>query len=568
MKQNLYLIGFSGSGKSTVGRDVARALGWAFIDTDDEIVRKSGTGIDSIFKDVGEEGFREVEHAVLAEIAQQGHMVVSTGGGIVTEERNRKLMAESGVVVCLEARPETIAGRVASGTGPVRPLIQAGRPEEHQEERQSEHGSDHQPRPVAELKAERQHLYALADWTVHTDRLTPQATADEVVRAFNTLSTLSAEDHSEFTSDPGAEKDLAAVVRTASGDYPVLVTWDGLGSVGERARRLVEPDVAYVIADEGSNRHARRVQASLEASGIAAHIFIIAPGEASKTLQTVELVYRWLASRRAERGHLIVAVGGGVVGDLAGYVAATYLRGLPFVQVPTTLLAMVDASVGGKTGVDLRQGKNLVGAFHQPKFVLADVATLKTLPQRTLTEGWAEVLKHALAFDAGLLGEMERDAEALKALDPGLATDVIRRSVAIKANVVSRDERETLGLRMLLNLGHTLGHALESVSGYGRYLHGEAVSVGLMASAHISVELGMLSGAELERQSSVLTAYGLPTSATGLNVDAIRAAMLSDKKVRRGRVRWVLLDGIGHAVVRTDVPDDAVDRAVRAVLKP
>jgi shikimate kinase/3-dehydroquinate synthase len=546
MKGNLYLIGFSGSGKSTVGRDVARALGWTFIDTDEEITRRSGADIDAIFTDIGEEGFREVEHEVLREIAGGRHQVVSTGGGIVTGERNRHLMSETGVVVCLEARPETISDRVDNGTKePVRPMLDP----------------DHQGRQIHELKAERQHLYALADWTVHTDRLTPASVADEVIRA---LRTLSADDHSEF--ETGGTGELAAVVRTGSGDYPIWVGFDGLGAIGERARTLVDPGVAYVIADEGSSRHARRAQAALEASGIAAHIFIIPAGENNKTLQTVELVYRWLAGRRAERGHLIVAVGGGVVGDLAGYVAATYLRGLPFVQVPTTLLAMVDASVGGKTGVDLRQGKNLVGAFHQPRFVLADVATLKTLTPRTLTEGWAEVLKHALALDEGLLVEMERDADGLRALDPELATDLIRRSVAIKANLVSRDERETLGIRMLLNYGHTIGHALESTTGYGRFLHGEAVSIGMAAAGQLSVELGMLTSAELARQRAVLEAYGLPVSASGVNIDELKAATLSDKKVRHGSNRWVLLNGLGNAVVRTDVPDGAVDTAIRAVV--
>ncbi len=546
MKRHLYLIGFSGSGKSTVGRDVARSLGWTFIDTDEEIVRLSRTEIDKIFADIGEEGFREVEHEVLSDIASGERSVVSTGGGIVTDERNRLLMAESGVVVCLEARPETISGRIAPvETEPVRPMIDPA----------------YQARGVKDLKEERQHLYALADWTVHTDRLSPQMVADEVVRAWRTLS---AEDHSEFTGED--DSDLAAVVRTISGDYPVWVGYDGLGAIGERARRLIESDTAYVIADEGSSRHARRAQASLEASGIAAHIFIIPAGESNKTLQTVELVYRWLASRRAERGHLVAAVGGGVVGDLAGYVAATYLRGMPFAQVPTTLLAMVDASVGGKTGVDLRQGKNLIGAFHQPRFVLADVATLKTLSPRTLTEGWAEVLKHALTLDESLLGDMERDAESLKTLVPETATDLIRRSVAIKADVVSRDAHETLGVRILLNYGHTLGHALESTTGYGRFQHGEAISVGMMAAGNLAVELGVLTSTELDRQRAVLESYGLPTSATRVDVDALKAAMLSDKKVRQGRVRWVLLNGIGNAVVRTDVPDEAVVGAIRSVV--
>ena len=548
MKRNLYLVGFSGSGKSTVGRLAARALGWTFVDTDDEIVRAAGTEIDSIFTESGEEGFRDAEHAALSRVAGGEHQVVSTGGGIVTAERNRRLMSGSGLVVCLEARPEAIGKRVsAQDAGPVRPMIDPW----------------HKARDVSALKAERQPMYALSDWTVHTDSLTAQAAADEVVRAFWMLSS---------GQDPqlGDERDsdLAAVVRTSSGDYPVWVGWDMLASIGEIAGRLAGSDVAYVIADEGSSRHARRVQASLESAGIAAHIFTFQMGEAHKSLRTVELIYRWLAGRRAERRHLIVAVGGGVVGDLAGYVAATYLRGLPFAQVPTTLLAMVDASVGGKTGVDLPQGKNLVGAFHQPRFVLSDVATLRTLPERTRTEGWAEVIKHALAFEGGLLTGLETHCAALLELEPERATEAIRQSVALKANVVSSDEHETLGRRILLNYGHTLGHALESVTGYDRFLHGEAVSVGMMAAGRIAADLGMLTGGELERQRRLLRSYGLPTAAPGVDAGAIRSAMLSDKKVSRGRVRWVLLEGIGRAVVRTDVADTHIDDAISAVAPP
>ena len=548
MKRNLYLVGFSGSGKSTVGRLAARALGWTFVDTDDEIVRTAGAEIDSIFAESGEQGFRDVEHAALAQIASGEHQVVATGGGIVTAERNRRLMADTGLVVCLEARPETIGRRVSSqDAGPVRPMIDPG----------------HKGRDVSALKAERQPLYALSDWTVHTDSLTPQAAADEVIRAFGMLGP--GGDPQQAAED---DADLAAVVRTSSGSYPVWVGWNKLASIGEIAGRLVGSDVAYVIADEGSSRHARRVQASLESSGIAAHIFTFQMGEAHKSLRTVELVYRWLAGRRAERRHMIVAVGGGVVGDLAGYAAATYLRGLPFAQVPTTLLAMVDASIGGKTGVDLPQGKNLVGAFHQPRFVLADVATLRTLPERTRTEGWAEVIKHALAFEGGPLTELETHSAALLKLEPERATEAIRESVAIKASVVSRDEHETLGQRILLNYGHTLGHALESVTGYDRFLHGEAVSVGMMAAGRIAVALGMLSSGELDRQRRLLESYGLPTTAPGVDPDALRSAMLSDKKVSQGRVRWVLLRGIGRAELRTDVADSCIDDAIRAVVAP
>ncbi|MDP7628631.1 MAG: 3-dehydroquinate synthase, partial [SAR202 cluster bacterium] len=270
--------------------------------------------------------------------------------------------------------------------------------------------------------------------------------------------------------------------------------------------------------------------------------------------------------RKAERGHLILAVGGGVVGDLAGFVAATYLRGIPFVQVPTTLLAMMDASIGGKVAVDMPQGKNLVGAFYQPRFVLSDVETLKTLPVRELTSGWAEAIKHGLILDDGLLDTFENNVSEIKSLDSEIATAIIRKSVAIKAGVVSQDEKETLGIRILLNYGHTIGHAIESITGYTKYLHGEAVSVGMMGAAKIGELLQIMDVDEVERQKEILQAYGLPISAPGLNSESIISAMTSDKKTTGGSINWVLLNGIGNAITSNDVPDKYVSEALKFVL--
>jgi 3-dehydroquinate synthase len=301
----------------------------------------------------------------------------------------------------------------------------------------------------------------------------------------------------------------------------------------------------------------------MEAAGIPTHQFFIPPGEQNKTLETAQHIYTWLAEHKAERGHLIVALGGGVVGDLAGFVAATYLRGMPFAQVPTSLLAMMDAAIGGKTAVDLPQGKNLVGAFYQPKFVLSDVSTLTSLPQRELTSGWAEALKHGLILDEELLSTFENQSKEILALEPEIATDVIRRSAAIKANIVSQDERETLGIRVLLNYGHTIGHGIETATGYGTYLHGEAVSIGMMGSAYIGEALGMMSSEEVARQRAILESYGLPLHCHGVDMEAVRNAMMSDKKVASGTIRWVLLDGIGKAVTRNDVPQELVQETLR-----
>ena len=359
--------------------------------------------------------------------------------------------------------------------------------------------------------------------------------------------------------------DLAAIVKSTQGDYPIWVGWNTSDVIGERVNSILDVSTAYIITDEGVHRQARRAQFSLEAAGISAHMFIMPAGETHKTLETVQLVYRWLAERKAERGHMIVAVGGGVVGDLAGFVAATYLRGLPLAQVPTTLLAMMDAAVGGKVAVDLPQGKNLVGAFYQPKFVLVDVSTLQTLPKRELTSGWAEAIKHGLILDRDLLDAFETHRHSLLALEQDIATDIIRRSVAIKANVVSQDERETLGIRILLNYGHTIGHAIESTTGYSSFLHGEAVSVGMMGAARIGNAMGMLADEEVERQRQLLESYGLPLTCGEMDIAAVTDAMMSDKKVKGRANRWVLLDGIGNATVRSDVPAAVVQQTLEAL---
>ena len=361
--------------------------------------------------------------------------------------------------------------------------------------------------------------------------------------------------------------DLAAEVETTGGNYPVWVGWSILDDIGNRTKEYLSPSCVYIITDESILEHARKVQISMEKSGIASHMYIVPPGESSKTLETVQQIYSWLAGRKAERRHLIVAVGGGVIGDMAGFVAATYLRGMPFVQVPTTLLAMMDASIGGKVAVDLPQGKNLVGAFYQPKFVLSDVETLVSLPERELNSGWAEAIKHGLILDQDLLGIFENRVNEVRSLDRDIATEIIRKSVAIKANVVSRDERETLGIRILLNYGHTIGHAIESSTGYTKYLHGEAVSIGMMAAAKIGQFVGVLREEEVIRQENVLKAYGLPVRAQGLDAKEIIEATTSDKKTSDGIVNWVLLKGLGNAVTNNKIPINHVLDAVNFVIK-
>ena len=549
VKRNIFITGFSGSGKTTVGREVARTLGWRFVDVDEEIVAAAGRSIEDIFARDGETAFRDMEHARLAEVCRDEEQVVSTGGGVVAFERNRRLMSESGIVVCLEAAPEVLYRRLKeqreTGGRVVRPMLD-------------------DPDPlgrIVSLKASRQADYASCDWTVSTDRLDPDRAAAEVVRAWGMLG--EGAEHAAHA----AYGDLSAVVRTSAGAYPVWAGWGILDELGERAARTVSPATAYVVTDQGAYRHAKRAQTSMEAAGIVTHIFVLPPGEQTKTLRSAGHLYDWLAGLRAERGHLLVAVGGGVVGDLAGFVAATYARGMRLAHVPTTVLAMMDSAIGGKTAVDLPQGKNLVGAFHQPSFVLEDARTLASLPRREAAAGWAEAVKHGLILDEDLLRLLEEQAERILDLDEETATEAIRRSAAVKARVVSKDEKETLGLRVLLNYGHTVGHAVEAAAGYGRYLHGEAVAAGMAAAAFIARELGMLSPEDVSRQRAVIDRYGLPASVEGVDPLAVRAAMSMDKKTSEGVIRWVLLEGIGRATTRRDVPAALVDAALDSVCR-
>lgn len=360
-----------------------------------------------------------------------------------------------------------------------------------------------------------------------------------------------------------ADPNLAAEVHHSGGSYPVVVGWGVIENLGARLVDLGIKSPTYIVTDSNlMNLYGRKVQLALQKEGISAHCFIIPYGENSKSFQLAQSIYDWLVGLRAERGHAIIAVGGGVVGDLAGFVAATFLRGLPFVQVPTSMAAMVDASIGGKVAVNLPQAKNMVGAFYQPKGVFADVHALSTLGKRELSEGWAEAIKHGFIMDAGLVDTFERHAESLMALEPEITTEVIRRSVAIKAGVVSQDERETRGVRILLNYGHTIGHALESVTGYGHLLHGEGVSIGMMGAATIAKQMGMIPEGVVARQRRLLERFNLPISAHGVPVEELLQAMSLDKKTVGGASRFVLLEDVGKAVVRSDVLEDLVKSTV------
>jgi len=552
---NLVITGFSGTGKSLVAKEIARRLNWDFLDTDDEIVKQAGKPIAEIFRQDGEGRFRGLERETIRKACQQRQTVIAIGGGAIVDPQNYELLAKTGLIVCLEAKPETIYERLfheaaCSPETEVRPLLAADNPLER----------------IRQLKASRQAYYAKADWTIHTDGLSISEVAEEVIRAWRLLRRA----HPHFDPLPSKERKLdselkandevACVVETATQSYPVFVGYGLLDKLGEKMKRAALSGTATIISDENVfSLYGSKVEGVLKNAGFSVNSFVVPPGEETKSMDSAIKIYDFLVEHRTERDDIIVALGGGMVGDLAGFVAATFLRGMPWVQVPTSLVAMVDASIGGKVGVNHREGKNLIGAFYQPNLVLADCQALTTLPQRELTSGWAEVIKHGLILDKEFFEFLETNVDNLRKLEPMLLTQAIARSAAIKAQVVSQDEKEREGKRTILNYGHTIAHGLEAATRYKRFLHGEAVAIGMVGAAKLSQRLGLLPSAGVERQQALLQKFGLPTSLRPkrsnlkLSIDGVTRAMELDKKVREKAIRWVLLQDIGKAVIRSDV---------------
>lgn len=521
---NLVLVGFMGTGKSSVGRELARLLQWSFIDTDLEIEKETGLSIPEIFCRHGEDYFRRQEGEILQRVMAGERQVVATGGGAVIRKENRELFRSRGLVIGLRADPEVIWER--AGAKGDRPLLQ-------------------RRRQLAVLLAEREPYYRDVDLTLDTSHRSPK----ELAKLLLELLGWQGRDHFSLqlirVNLPQVGYNIfiqPGIISRAAFYLPA-----GLG------RRVL------VISDTRvGSLYGPALLAALEEGNYQPTLKMVAEGEGAKELAVVADLYQAALAAGMERHCPIIALGGGVIGDLAGFVAATFLRGVPFIQIPTTLLAQVDSSVGGKVGINLPQGKNLVGSFYQPRAVLADPALLATLSPRDLRAGLAEVVKYGLAFSPGLFQLLEREVASCPALDAQIMTTIIAECCRLKAAIVARDEREEHGQRMLLNLGHTIGHAVEQAAGYGTFRHGEAVAVGLVAACLLSVKLGFLKPAILQRVKGLLTGIGLPTHLYGINVKDVFINLAYDKKVRGGKVPFVLLQDLGQPVIVEDVPGEAI----------
>jgi 3-dehydroquinate synthase len=349
-------------------------------------------------------------------------------------------------------------------------------------------------------------------------------------------------------------------IRVNLGDrsYDIAISRDELGDVGSFARERSRGTSAIVVTDQNVEKLANDVLASLQSSGFLTSLVVLPPGEMQKSLQVASTIYDRLADIPADRKTLVVAVGGGVIGDLAGFVAATYARGLPLLMMPTTLLAMVDSSVGGKVGLNHPKAKNLIGSFHQPVGVWIDIDALKTLPDREFRSGLAEVVKYGVILDPELFAYLEKNAEAVLKRDQESLSHIIARCCRLKADVVEKDEREETGLRAILNYGHTFAHAFETVAGYGQRLHGEAVSAGMICASRLAERLGIIPSDLMLRQQNLLARLGLPTTPDRLPVDDLIAVMRQDKKSRDGKLRLVLPKQLGEVALFDNVEQNKV----------
>jgi 3-dehydroquinate synthase len=351
-------------------------------------------------------------------------------------------------------------------------------------------------------------------------------------------------------------------VNLAERSYDIVITSNDSAGLGPFARQRTAGALAFVVTDEHVAGHGRAIGNALTAAGFRPSLVVLPPGEEQKALATVSGLYDRLVDLNADRKTLVVAVGGGVIGDLAGFVAATYARGLSLLMVPTTLLAMVDSSVGGKVGVNHPKAKNLIGAFHQPIGVWIDTAMLTTLPDREYRSGLAEVVKYGVIGDAEFFALLETHAEAILRREPEILQPLVARCCGLKANIVEQDEREESGLRMVLNYGHTFAHAFETVSGYGAWLHGEAVAAGMVCASRLAERRGLIPHDVTERQRTLLQRFSLPTAPRTAALDDWLATMRRDKKALAGRLRLILPLRLGEVALFDDIREAEVRRVL------
>ncbi|MDN4059642.1 bifunctional shikimate kinase/3-dehydroquinate synthase AroKB [Massilia sp. YIM B02769] len=547
---NIFLVGLMGSGKTTIGRLLARRLGRRFVDSDHAIEARTGASIPWIFEIEGEASFRRREAEMIRELTGQEGIVLATGGGAVLDPASRALLAERGTVIYLRAGIGSILQRTSHDKN--RPLLQTADPR----------------RKLEQLLAQREPLYReIADLVIDTGRPNVQSMVQTILEQLDALAAGRARRAKAASMNQAAEHNatqLTLNVELGERSYPIAIGPGLLADPAALVRHVGGHKAAIVTNTTVAPLYLERIAAPLRAAGKEVVEIVLPDGEEHKQWGSLMAVFDALLANKCDRKTTLIALGGGVIGDLTGFAAASYMRGVPFVQIPTTLLAQVDSSVGGKTGINHPLGKNMIGAFYQPRAVLADTSTLDTLPPRELSAGLAEVIKHGAILDGEFFDWIEANIARLVARDPQALAHAIARSCEIKADVVRKDEREG-GLRAVLNFGHTFGHAIEAGLGYGAWLHGEAVGCGMVMAADLSQRLGLIDAASVARLRKLVAAAGLPVVAPDLGAERWIELMEVDKKNEGGAIKFILLKPLGSPSI-TSAPQDVLRATLAACI--
>jgi len=530
--KNIILVGPMGAGKSAVGRQLANSLKRNFHDSDHEIVARTGVDINFIFEKEGEEGFRKRETDILNELCAKENIVLSTGGGSIVRETNREIINRSGIVIYLHASVGQQVLRTRKKDN--RPLLHQGDPKKILEQL---------------MQARECHYREVADLVVDTDEQKVKSVVDHILAAIESMS------EQQENSQPKTLHELN--VKTRSRTYPVHIGIDILNS--EKVIPQLEKQNLVIVTDENLDKLYRK---QLESKFKPLAWLVIPASESSKSMQHYQWLLDELLSLGVKRDAILLGFGGGVVGDLSGFVAATFMRGMQLMHMPSSLLAMVDSSIGGKTGINVASGKNLVGSIYQPHMVLTNLNFLKTLPQREYTSGLAEVIKYALLYDEKLMTKLEQQSVEIIKRDLGVMQEIVQRCIEIKAEIVAADEQDH-GQRMLLNFGHTFAHAIETLQAYQGYKHGEAVAIGMCMAADLSHSMNKISAQDVQRVKNLIKSFGLPTHWSEFESGEFMQIMHGDKKNTATTQRFILLSKLGQAYVE----ESASEGQVRSILK-
>lgn len=526
--RNIIITGFMGTGKTTVGRILEKKLNMKFVDTDNLIESRAGKKIADIFKNDGEDYFRKLESEVIMITAKESNQIIATGGGAILNENNLQALKDSGKLFSLFASPDIIVDRVSSNNK--RPLLNVKDVKEE----------------VERLLAIRMERYKKADYLINTDGK-------------------SAVEIAELIENIISAKYETVSVNLGIRSYDIKIGAGALNNIGAELNSLGFNDRAVIVTNKTiKDLYCDKLYKSLDGALIKHETIIVEDGEKSKSLKVVNDIITKLLEFKCERNTPLIALGGGVIGDLTGFSASIYLRGVPFVQVPTTLLAQVDSSVGGKTGVNHEYGKNLIGTFYQPKLVMVDTDFLKTLPMDEYLNGISEIIKYGVIKDAALFRYLEDSKNKILAMGKDSIEQVahiIKRSCEIKAEVVSLDEKES-GLRSILNFGHTLGHALEATGSYKGIKHGRAVAIGMIFAAKLAVMRGMCDSSVVDRITNLIKAYGISTDIEIKYHEKIIDTMRLDKKVKKGNIKFILPKEIGSVEYDVNVKESEIINAL------